>query len=241
LAVAGVGGSDGGGGGDAARTEADGGADAGTVRGGGDGGRDAGAPGDGGGDVTDVDGNAYTALTIGAQTWIVGNLKTTKLNDGTPLVFATAGGAWVNLSTNPGYSWPDDKASNEDPYGALYNWAAVKTGKLAPAGWHVATGDEWNTLVMFLGGPATPPYTTAGPALYGSSGFKALGSGFIDSQGANSHFSASGGWWTSTETDAAHALFYYFDAFPVPPYPTSGGNYGYDLKTEGFSVRCVKD
>ena len=31
-------------------------------------------------------------------------------------------------------------------YGALYNWHAVKTGKLAPKGWHVPTdrsGQNW--------------------------------------------------------------------------------------------------
>jgi uncharacterized protein (TIGR02145 family) len=32
-------------------------------------------------------------------------------------------------------------------FGALYNWYAAGTGKLAPEGWHVPTRSEWDTLL----------------------------------------------------------------------------------------------
>ena len=38
------------------------------------------------------------------------------------------------------------------PYGALYNWYAVNTGKLCPTGWHVPTADEFTILLANLGG-----------------------------------------------------------------------------------------
>ena len=55
--------------------------------------------------ITDKDGNDYTSVTIGTQVWMVENLKTTKLNDGTALVNAIDVTSWLNLSTNPGYCW----------------------------------------------------------------------------------------------------------------------------------------
>lgn len=33
-----------------------------------------------------------------------------------------------------------------DTYGAIYNWYAVDTKVLCPAGWHIPSDDEWKTL-----------------------------------------------------------------------------------------------
>ena len=86
--------------------------------------------------ITDKDGNVYTSVTIGTQVWMVENLKTTKYNDGTPIPNVTDNTEWSNLTT-PAYCWYDNDITKKNPYGALYNGYAVRTGKLCPTGWHV--------------------------------------------------------------------------------------------------------
>jgi uncharacterized protein (TIGR02145 family) len=101
--------------------------------------------------ITDKDGNVYTSVTIGTQTWMVENLKTTKYNDGTAIPNVTDFSAWRNLIT-PAYSWPyNDASTYKAAYGGIYNWYAVNTGKLCPTGWHVPANNEWNTLQTYLG------------------------------------------------------------------------------------------
>ena len=100
--------------------------------------------------VTDIDGNVYNTVKIGTQTWMVENLKTTRFNDGTAIPNVTDASAW-NALTTPGYCWYDNNEANKATYGALYNWYAVNTGKLAPASWHVATDADWKKLEMALG------------------------------------------------------------------------------------------
>lgn len=101
--------------------------------------------------VTDVDGNGYHAVTIGSQVWMVENLKAARYNDRTPIALVTDNKIWSNLTT-PGYCWLDNNSTNKDNYGALYNWYAIDTGKLAPIGWHIATDVEWIKLITYLGG-----------------------------------------------------------------------------------------
>jgi len=102
--------------------------------------------------VTDIDGNVYNTITIGTQTWMVDNLKTTSFNDGTPIQNLTDNSNWESCATtnSPGFSWYDNDSSNKVTYGALYNGFAVKTGILAPKGWHVPTATEWETLRDYL-------------------------------------------------------------------------------------------
>ena len=100
---------------------------------------------------TDFDGNNYPVGQIGTQIWMVENLKTTRYNDGTDILSITDNTTWENLIT-PGYCFYNNGVVNKNTYGALYNWYAVNTGKLAPKGWHVPTNDEYTTLITFLGG-----------------------------------------------------------------------------------------
>ena len=109
--------------------------------------------------VIDVEGNVYRTITYTIKgkpvTWMIDNLKTTKLNDGTPIFNVINDDARyedgitpVAPATNayrmtPAYCWHMNQTYNKNIYGALYNHLAIETGKLAPKGWHVATNQEW--------------------------------------------------------------------------------------------------
>ena len=99
----------------------------------------------------DADGNSYKVVKIGDQTWMDENLKTTKFNDGTAIPYTKDNSVWSAsvLASTPAYCWYSDD-TYQNAYGALYNWYAVNTGKLAPVGWHVATDDEWTILGNYL-------------------------------------------------------------------------------------------
>lgn len=101
--------------------------------------------------VVDIDGNIYKTIKIGNQIWATENLKTTRYNDGTAIPLVSDKTEWRELKT-PGYCWyNNDEESFKSTYGALYNFHAVMTGKLAPVGWHVASDEEWKELELYLG------------------------------------------------------------------------------------------
>ena len=194
--------------------------------------------------ITDIDGNIYHTITIGTQVWMVENLKTTRYNDSTSIPYVEDPDAWIGL-ISPGYSWPEDYPANITPYGALYNWYAVNTGKLAPTGWHVPTDADWTTLINYAGGTSTaganlketgtnywyPPNTGA----TNKYGFTALPAGYrSSSNGTYVNFDIFGVWWSATGTIGSIGRLLLENT-------TDTAYYGHDNQTQGFSVRCIKD
>lgn len=101
-------------------------------------------------DVIDIDGNRYTSVKIGTQTWMKNNLKTTSFNDGTAIPDITDDIEWDTI-TKSAYCWyNNDEASFRSDYGALYNFYSISSGKLCPAGWHMPTLSEFETLKSYL-------------------------------------------------------------------------------------------
>ena len=106
--------------------------------------------------VMDVDGNVYRTIKIGNKLWTIDNLRTTKLNDGTPIPNITtdnikfADGVSGVLRTTPALSWHNNLSYNKFVFGGLYNWYALETNKLAPKGWRVATKEDWSELENYL-------------------------------------------------------------------------------------------
>ncbi|MFZ4563376.1 MAG: FISUMP domain-containing protein [Bacteroidales bacterium] len=192
--------------------------------------------------VTDIDGNVYHTITIGTQVWMVENLKTTKYNDGTSIPLVTDNVEWSTLST-PGYCWYDNDAAS--PYGALYNWFTVNTGKLAPTGWHVATNAEWTILTTYLGGATvcggklkeagTTHWLSPNEGANNETGFTALPGGYRFSNGSYYYIGERGYWWSSSEYDAMEAWGRGMTSF------YSDVNIFMAIKIFGHSVRCVKD
>ena len=209
-----------------------------------------------GGTVKDADGNVYHTVTIGNQTWMIENLKTTRFNDSTLIPLVTDSAAWINLKT-PGYCWyNNDSTTFNGTYGTLYNWFAVNTGMLAPKGWHVATEAEWTTLesnvsqFMTLSG-SLPKILASTSNWKGSIGSSTPGnnskinnsSGFSAQPGgtrSNTIFSFNevgykGAWWSSTKNDSISARSLSIS------YKLNTVDWGKSQMQYGFSVRCIKD
>lgn len=143
--------------------------------------------------IIDIEGNVYQTVIIGTQVWMAENLRTTKYNDGSSIPLVTEAAAWDDLNS-PGYCWYDNDSINyKDTYGALYNWNAINTGKLAPVGWHVATDADWTTLTTYLGGDSiaggklkeqgTSHWAIPNTGASNTSGFTGLPAGFRNPAG----------------------------------------------------------
>lgn len=199
------------------------------------------------GTMTDQDGNTYKTVTIGTQTWMAENLRTTKYNDGTGIRFVFDDYRWGTLTTGA-YCNCLNSYNNETiaTYGRLYNWYAVNTGKLSPKGWHVPTDAEWTTLIDYLGGAdvaggklketGTTHWNSPNIGATNETGFTALPGG-ARVNGAYNDVGYYGDWWSATESyipGNAWLREVYYDYSIVY-------RLNYFTKQTGLSVRCVKD
>ena len=196
-------------------------------------------------------------FTIGTQTWKAKNLDVATYSDGTSIPQVTDPAKWASLTTGAWCYYNNDPA-NGTIYGKLYNWYAVagiyneasntdasQRKKLAPTGYHLPSEGEWTTLTDYLGGQSvaggkmkatgTSLWNTPNTEATNSSGFTGLPGGYRDGNGTFSYVGNNGGWWSSSEnstTSAWNRYLNYSDGYA----DRSGGN-----KTDGFSVRCLRD
>ncbi len=211
------------------------------------------------GRVKDIDGNVYKTVTLGKQEWMAENLKTTRYNDGEEISLVTDSIAWQEY--NPAFCWfNNDDAAFKDNYGALYNWYAVNTDKLCPAGWHVPDMIEfWMILPDYLenngyglgasgkeiakalaSNTGWRPDTTSfnigtNPATNNTSGFTAIPTGIRSYTGDFYDEGEFSLWWSSDSYNeyvgkGFSLANYYSRIMPM-----------WRSKRDGFSVRCVKD
>ena len=194
----------------------------------------------------DADYNIYSIVTIGTQTWMAENLKTTKYNDGSAITPITDAATWTGNSTGA-YADYLNLALYSTTFGRLYNWYAIgstNAKNACPTGWHMPSNADWGTLSTNLGGASVAAgklketgvnnWVTPNAAT-NESGFTALPGGYRDQSGAFHYISSNGMWWTATEGAAGATWAYYYNMLNSTTNLTSA-----DIdKHNGMSVRCI--
>lgn len=194
--------------------------------------------------ATDIDGNVYRTVTIGTQEWMAENLKTSKYNDGSSVIYVSNSAEWTVLPI-PAYCWYQHSSSMNTTYGSLYNWYAVEAGNLCPSGWHVPSDEEWTVLTDFIGGAnvaggklketGTYHWNNPNTGATDEFGFTALPGGARYYSGSFADRGFKGWWWSSTGYDDLDAYRRGLDC-----YDTLVLN-SHVKKSYGYSIRCVKD
>lgn len=198
------------------------------------------------GNLTDQEGNDYKTVNIGSQTWMAENLRTTILNDGTAISFIPDENTWETLRS-PGYSWykyHPDIYNYRKVYGALYNFYAVQTMKLCPAGWHIPTEAEWYILFSRLGGlgvcagklkeAGTTHWMSPNAGATNESGFTALPGGFHRRKSTG--IRANGYWWNTFQVTPGTSI-----RIPGLTFDDPYIDILLPDENNGSSVRCLKN
>lgn len=174
------------------------------------------------------DGQTYRTVRIGDKTWMAENL---------------------NFKT--GESWCyDDKDSNCQEYGRLYDWNTAVSA--CPFGWRLPDTADWDNLAGAVGGQLDENggWIIAGEKLKSKIGwcnyydgtdgngtddfgFSALPGGFRSADGSFSSVCLTGDWWSATKYNASRAW----------GRNIYRGNYFFNGdrdNDDGYSVRCIK-
>jgi uncharacterized protein (TIGR02145 family) len=186
--------------------------------------------------VKDYDGNVYKTLKIGTLLWMAENLKVTHYRNGEPIInikepkqwCILLSGACCDLNNNPDYT----KA-----FGLIYNWYTIADVRnICPAGWHVPSDHEWNSLTIFLSGEKGSGGVLPGSATINQSLFRFLPEGF---RGYDGEFTGigygGGGWWSATAGTGETAFYRGVN------YNTAGRQHMEGRKSFGYHIRCIKD
>ena len=214
------------------------------------------------GTFTDIDGNSFQGVEIGNQCWMDRNLTVTHYPNGEVIPYITENTAWGDLADDnsaDAYCYYNNLAGD---YGALYSYAAaiaddwtrdnevVINGQgaqgICPDGWHLPTDAEWTQLTIFLGGESVAGgklkeaglthWVNPNSGATNASGFTALPGGLRGSY--NGTFSSpgyDGYWWSATGYSSGSAWRRYLS------YGSANVYRSYSNKSNGFSVRCVRD
>ena len=195
--------------------------------------------------IIDADGNVYTSVVIGTQTWLVENLKTTKYNDGSAIPTGLINANWAledgTVGHDGAFAQANNDSGNKAAYGLLYNQYAVNNSKgICPIGYYVPTKTERDTLMTFLGGTGVAGgklkengsftyFLTPNTGAINSVGWCGRGAGYREPTGAVGSFKVIGAYWCSTSQDRFYLSKSNDDVVATVAWERSG-----------FSVRCIK-
>jgi uncharacterized protein (TIGR02145 family) len=172
--------------------------------------------------IKDIDNNQYNIVSIGNQVWMAENLKTTRNNDGTAIIYRV--GTWTT--------------NYKDIYGLLYNQSTASNRKLCPVGWHVPTKAEFEGLISSVGGKSkggklkqtgTAHWISPNTGATNETGFTARGAGRNINQ-TYEWYRARGYWGSST---SGWAL--------MLDYSNSNVIFSYDDPFYYQSIRCLRN
>ncbi len=145
------------------------------------------------GNCTDIQGNVYKTIRVGAQVWMAENLRATKTQTYYDIPLANDNSAWAAL-VGPAYC-------DNGGYGKLYNWQAVTTvivkgggwqRGIAPNGWRMPTDQDWQILEDYL---------TKRSVSLSSTGFNPLLGGYRSENGERTGEGNYAGWWSVSTAD----------------------------------------
>ena len=164
----------------------------------------------------------YKMVKIGAQTWMAKNLA-----------YKVSSGCWAY----------DDDQRYATIFGYLYDWNTAK--HICPSGWHLPSDEEWTILTTYLGGESvagcrlketgTTYWHSPNIGATNESGFAAVAAGTRSGNGKSNDIGNFGNFWSSTEGNYFCAWGRYLDK-------SDGSVFRSNLdKSNGFSVRCVRD
>jgi len=184
----------------------------------------------------------YDSVKIGNQIWMTKNLDVDKFRNGDLIPEVRSNADWILAGKNrqPAWCYYDNDPENGKKYGKLYNWFAVTDPRgLALKGWHIPGRREHENLIHyvnengnFLKATGQGEGTGAGTNI---SGFCALLAGYRQKDGTfkfincNAYFGSK----SIDQLKLSCCLYLnYYDKF-VDIYNLE--------KTNGLSIRCVKD
>ncbi len=160
------------------------------------------------------DGQRYKTIKVGNKIWMAENL---------------------NYDAGDGSYCYDDNYNNCDRYGKLYTWYTAT--EVAPPGWHLPSKSEFEELLDYYGGSGSNTFRKLIEG--GSAGFDAKFSGYRGAEGnyfnSGSSNNPSGHFWTSTSSNSNNAWLMSVGKVG------SKAEISTNVKSAGFSIRCVKD
>lgn len=177
-------------------------------------------------------------VKIGQQSWSIKNLDVFTYRNGDSIFHAVSDEEWIKAGEEgrPAWCYYKNDTTNDKVLGKLYNFFAVLDARnLAPKGWHIATHEEWKTMMNFLGGEDVAGGKLRGDAESPYKTFNCQFAGLRDYDATYSGLGATAAFWTGAAYDETRG----WDRQIMSNSPIMTTTM--DLKAVGFSVRCIKD
>jgi len=189
--------------------------------------------------------NTSDEVKIGNQIWMAKNLDVTHFRNGDPIPEVKTDEEWANsfLGAKPAWCYYGNDPANNEKYGKLYNWYALNDPRgIAPEGWHVSTGDEWDSLCETFGGPKKVCHDIMSVEgwskkvkINNSLGFGGVPSGIRFSDGSFDDLGKQANWWVTDSYSTGFAYYRYIDS------KNQKLTNEYTDKEAGMAIRCLKD